>query len=119
MSSIRSMLQQLRVTSPNVLKLLETVVGQACHPGFYKREGSPRSESLSDSSKVTSKSAGRPEALPRLQPCPRVPCVLKAPHFLPLEAQFSVLECGLDSEEQKTERKTCSLYSRETSQIPR
>lgn len=50
--------------SVTLLRLLETAVGQACHHGFYKREGNPRSESQSDSSKVTSKSVGRPEALP-------------------------------------------------------
>lgn len=92
---IRSLLQQLQVLSVQTSGACwETAVGQACHHGFYKREGNPGSERLSDSSQVTSKSVGRPQALPAPQPCPCTLYIFKSSAVSPARSSIPLSLSG-------------------------
>ncbi|KAF6109516.1 hypothetical protein HJG60_010789 [Phyllostomus discolor] len=95
LSPIRSLLQRLPVLSvqtPGASR--DTAVRQACHHGFYKREGNPGSEGLRDSSQVTSKSVGRPEALPAPQPCPCVRYIFKSSAVSPSRSSIPLFLSG-------------------------
>jgi len=84
-------------------------VGQRWHLRFHKREGNPSSERLRDSSKVASKSMGRPGALPASGNPALACCVFfKAQRFptpTPTQKLYSpALACGLHAKEERMER---------------